>query len=240
MLPSYRNQSVDLDHIETNQLTGFYRMGTLALTFMIGCKYYKRNHRLWRYISLYSNLGRYIHRIYRFESNFHISPSVLSRGLKVVPSYSLHHCSHHSMIHPNCCVVIAYGSSWGISALTTVPDGIFFPLSLSRQRFWPYFDVIDLWVSCSSRHLHLLGQLLSGVSSKFLRNLMGNSYSEKDYSKSEVNVVIITQIRLQKMKNNVAMASTMAQRCQISSLKFLFYFQNVWFPSNVFGCLLKF
>ena len=88
MLPSYRNQSVDLDHIETNQLTGFYRMGTLALTFMIGCKYYKRNHRLWRYISLYSNLGRYIHRIYRFESNFHISPSVLSRGLKVVPSYS--------------------------------------------------------------------------------------------------------------------------------------------------------
>ena len=143
------------------------------------------------------------------------------------------------MIHPNFCVITAYCSSWSISALTAVSDGIFFPLPLSLQRFRSNFDVINLWVSFSSRHLRLLGQLLSGDSSQFLCDLMGNSYSENNYSKGEVNLVIFTQIRLQEMKNNVAMASTMAWRCQISSLKFLFYFQNVWFPSNIFGCLLK-
>ena len=36
---------------------------------------------------------------------------------------------------------------------------------------------------------------------------MGNSYCKKDYSKGEVNLVEITQRRLQKMKNNVAMIS---------------------------------
>ena len=35
---------------------------------------------------------------------------------------------------------------------------------------------------------------------------MGNSYFKKDYSKGEVNVVQIAQIRLQKMKKHVAMA----------------------------------
>ena len=36
---------------------------------------------------------------------------------------------------------------------------------------------------------------------------MGNRYCKKDYSKGEVNVVEITQIRLQKMKENVAFAN---------------------------------
>ena len=36
---------------------------------------------------------------------------------------------------------------------------------------------------------------------------MGNSYCKKDYSKGEVDVVEITQIKIQKMKKNVAMAS---------------------------------
>ena len=36
---------------------------------------------------------------------------------------------------------------------------------------------------------------------------MGNSYCKKDYCTGEVNVVELTQIRLQKMKKNVAMAS---------------------------------
>ena len=35
---------------------------------------------------------------------------------------------------------------------------------------------------------------------------MSNSYCKRDYSKGEVNVVEIAQIRLQKMKKNVAMA----------------------------------
>ena len=36
---------------------------------------------------------------------------------------------------------------------------------------------------------------------------MGNSYCKKNCSKGEVNVVEITQIRLQKMKKNVTRAS---------------------------------
>ena len=36
---------------------------------------------------------------------------------------------------------------------------------------------------------------------------MGNSNCKEDYSKGDVNVVEITQIRPQKMKKNVAMAS---------------------------------
>ena len=51
---------------------------------------------------------------------------------------------------------------------------------------------------------------------------MGNSYCKKDYSKGEVNVVEITQIRLQKMKKNVAMASFY---CLVSKIwkKIVFY-----------------
>ena len=44
---------------------------------------------------------------------------------------------------------------------------------------------------------------------------MGNSYCEKDYSKVEAKVLEITQIRLQKMKKNVAMASFYCLVCKI-------------------------
>ena len=44
---------------------------------------------------------------------------------------------------------------------------------------------------------------------------MGNSYFKIDYCKGEVNIVDITQIRLQKMKNNVAMTSF---HCLISKI----------------------
>ena len=43
---------------------------------------------------------------------------------------------------------------------------------------------------------------------------MGNSYCEKDYSKVEAKVLEITQIRLQKMKKNVAMASFYCLVCK--------------------------
>ena len=59
-------------------------------------------------------------------------------------------------------------------------------------------------------------ELFLGVSLNFLRDSMGNSYRKKDYSKGEVNIVEIIQIRLQKMKKNVAMASF----CFVWSVKF--------------------
>ena len=109
-------------------------------------------------------------------------------------------------IDPGCC------SSWGISSsitsLITVPDGIFFPLLLSPPKlFRPYFSVTNLWVYRALRYLRFLGKLLLGISSKFFRNSMDNIYCKKNYSKGEGNVVEITQIRLQEMKKNVAMAS---------------------------------
>ena len=51
---------------------------------------------------------------------------------------------------------------------------------------------------------------------------MGNSYCKKDYSKGEVNVIKITQIKLQKMKKNIPVASFY---CFVSKffLKIVFY-----------------
>ena len=73
----------------------------------------------------------------------------------------LHRCSHHlaKQLHcrdgPGCC------SSRGILSLTTVPDGIFSPLSPHYlpplQLFRPYFAVTNLWVSRSLRQLRLPG-----------------------------------------------------------------------------------
>ena len=48
------------------------------------------------------------------------------------------------------------------------------------------------------RHLRFLGKLLLGVSSKFLCASSCNIYCKKDYSKCEVHVFEITQIKLQK------------------------------------------
>ena len=69
------------------------------------------------------------------------------------------------------------------------------------QLFTLNFTVTNLWVTRSLRHLCFLGKLLSGVSSK------NNSYCRKHYSKVEVDIVEITQARLQKMKKNVAVPS---------------------------------
>ena len=157
------------------------------LIFMIQCKYYNKNHHLRKYRSCHSNLGRNIYRIYRIEPILNISPSVLSRGsCKFLRYY--HHCSHHLMIPPNCCIAtmdLAAAPPKGIYSLATVPDGIFFLLPLSPELFRPYFAVTNLWVSCSLRHLHFLWKLFSRVSSKFLRDSMDNSYCKKDYGKGE-------------------------------------------------------
>ena len=55
--------------------------------------------------------------------------------------------------------------------------------------------------------LRFLVRLFSGVSSKRLRDSRRNSYCKKDYSKDELDLAEITQIRLHKMQKNVAMAS---------------------------------
>ena len=86
---------------------------------------------------------------------------------------------------PSCC------SSWGTSSLANVPDGIFFPLYLPSQLFRPYFAVTNLWMSRILRHLRFIGKLFSRVFSKLKVKVKLN--------KGEVNVVEITQIRLQKM-----------------------------------------
>ena len=44
---------------------------------------------------------------------------------------------------------------------------------------------------------------------------MDNSYCRKDHSEGKATVVEITQIRLQKMKKNIAMASFYCLICQI-------------------------
>ena len=91
----------------------------------------------------------------------------------------------------NCCNVPASYSSWGSSPLTTVPDVIFFshPLSFSRKHFWHYFAVTSLWVSRSLRHMCLLGKWLSGVSSKFASDSMGNSYVKRIIVKVVVEIL---------------------------------------------------
>ena len=69
------------------------------------------------------------------------------------------------------------------------------------QLFPLNFTVTNLWVTRSLRHLCFLGKLFSGVSSD------DNSYCKKHYSKAEVGIVEITQVRLQKMKMKIAKPS---------------------------------
>ena len=95
-------------------------------------------------------------------------------------------------------------SSWGISTLITVPDGIFNSSSFLLIFCWPYFAATNLWESLSLTHSCFLGVLFTGVSSKIFCVSMGNSYCKKDYNKVELNVAKITKIRLQKLKKNVA------------------------------------
>ena len=64
----------------------------------------QKKHHLPKYLFCHSTLGRYIHRIYRIESNLYISPLVLfTRSCKIRRLYHhlLHFCSHHLMIWSN-------------------------------------------------------------------------------------------------------------------------------------------
>ena len=151
----------------------------------------KRNH-LRKYLSCHNILGRYIHRTYCIEPNLlYLGDRANSAG-SIIISLSLLSSFNDSAKLLHCHDGLGCFSSWGISSLTTVPDSIFFPLPLSPQLFLPYFTVTNLGI------LLFLGKLLSGVSSKFLRDSMNSSYFKKDYSKGEANVVEIAQIRLQK------------------------------------------
>ena len=67
---------------------------------------------------------------------------------------------------------------------------------LARIHFFIKFVLVKRLIVPLKNSFRILRKLLSRVSSKFLRDLIGNSYCKKDYSKGEVNVVNITQIRL--------------------------------------------
>ena len=99
--------------------------------------------------------------------------------------------------------------------------------SSSPQLFLPYFAVTNLWVLRSLKYLHFLGKSLWGVCSKFLRDSMGKGYYKKDYTKGEVNVVNIIQLRLQKMKKNVAVTS------------FYGLVGKIWKKNSILSCFKK-
>ena len=82
---------------------------------------------------------------------------------------------------------------------------------LSSSSFPPIFLVIFccnkfMNVSFIDKFVLFLETVLQS-SPNFLGDSTGNSYCKMDYSKGGENVVKITQIRLEKMKKNVAMAS---------------------------------
>ena len=124
--------------------------------------------------SCHSILGEHIHRIYRIEPSFSVSSiQGIMEILQVVPSSSsssLLSSFDESAKLLHCCNWQGC-SSCGISSLTTVPNGIFFPFLFSPQIFLPYFAVRNLWVSCSLRHLHFLGEVVLesslNISSRF-------------------------------------------------------------------------
>ena len=95
-------------------------------------------------------------------------------------------------------------SSWVISSLKTVPDGIVFSLSLF-PLFSSFFSIFYFLFLIEAFALY--GKLFSRVSSKFLLDSIGNSYCKEDYSEGEVIAVEIAQTRLPKMKKNLVMAS---------------------------------
>ena len=78
------------------------------------------------------------------------------------------------------------------------------------------------FMSGSFNEVRFLGKLFLGVSSKFLRNSKGNSYCKKDYIKGEINVIKITQIRLQKKRKNIVVTSFYCFVCKIWK-KIVFY-----------------
>ena len=100
-------------------------------------------------------------------------------------------------------------SSWVISSLKTVPDGIVFSLSLFPlfSSFLSLFSFLFL-IETFALYGKLFSRVFSGekLSSKFLDSI-GNSYCKKDYSKGEVIAVEIAQTRLPKMKKNLVIAS---------------------------------
>ena len=115
------------------------------------------------------------------------------------------------MIRPYCCTaamdlaaapleVFLY---WQLYLMVSSLLFLFYP-----QLFPLNFTVTNSWVTRSLRHLCFLGKLFSSVSSD------DNSYCKKHYSKVEVGIVEITQVRLQKMKMNIAKPSFYCLVCE--------------------------
>ena len=158
------------------------------LIFMIRRKYYKKYYHLWKYLSCHGTLGRYSHRIYHIEPNLQISPSVLSgRSYKFCRKY------HHY---------------WLLPLLMYFIDNPNWCYLLSSSSSPPTFTALfscNKFISVSFIETFALSWEI--VRGSFLKiSPMDNSYFKNKYSKDEVSFVEITQIKLQKMRKNVAMA----------------------------------
>ena len=137
----------------------------------------QKNYHLWKYLSCHSTWGKYI---YSTQSTHFSVSSILGilKILRVVPS-----CSSSSLLSsfddsaklfyyrdgPGYC------SSWGISSLTTIFDGILFPQPLFLLTFSTLFCCNKV-LNASSIEISVLSwEIVLGNSAKFLHDLMGNS-----------------------------------------------------------------
>ena len=135
----------------------------MTLILMIWCKYYIKKSSSAEIsppaIAQWADI--FITYITHWTQSPHFSVSSIQWVLQILqvvtPSFSLLLSSfgdYAKLLH--CREGPACFSSWVISSLTTVFDGIFFPLPLFPQLFRPYFAVSNFWVSRSLRHFRFL------------------------------------------------------------------------------------
>ena len=159
---------------------------------------------------------------YRIKPNLHISQSVLSRYLANSPGSTIIFFFIAAIIIRWFGQIVALPSwTWLLLRLRyCFIDNRISWFLLSSSSFSSKFSALfccNKFMNLSFTETFALSwELFLGLSLNFLRDSMGNSYRKKDYSKGEVNIVEIIQIRLQKMKKNVAMASF----CFVWSVKF--------------------
>ena len=137
----------------------------------------QKNHQLWKYLSCHSTWGKYI---YSTQSTHFFVSSILGilKILRVVPSSSSSSLlssfdDSAKLLHyrdgPGYC------SSWGISSLTTILDGILFPQPLFLLTFSALFCCNKVLNVSSIGISALSWEIVLGNSAKFLHDPMDNS-----------------------------------------------------------------
>ena len=129
----------------------------------------QKNHHLWKYLSCHSTWGKYI---YSTQSTHFSVSSILGilKILRVVPSSSS--SSLLSSFDDSAKLFYyrdgpGYCSSWGISSLTTILDGILFPQPLFLLTFSTLFCCNKVWMPRPLKYLCSLGKLFSGIPQSF-------------------------------------------------------------------------